>query len=144
LCRKHSVKRPSTRKSCFHDLNRNGSRRLGRNESGRLTCKTLLSFILFLLLLFMSKKALASWGPVQNKAFQLGFKEKGWDAYETDGKKIKQIVLNDATIFAAVKPWFHKNEGGEKKSTTRFTHNTRVVLVSISRYLPRSGSVEVC
>jgi hypothetical protein len=69
---------------------------------------------------------------------------KGWDAYETDGKKIKQIVLNDATIFAAVKPWFHKNEGGEKKSTTRFTHNTRVVLVSISRYLPRSGSVEVC
>ena len=64
-----------------------------------------------------------NWGNKQNLAFQRGFKDKGWDPHLTDGKKIRQTVINEPDIFAEVKPWFSQKDGGTKSNNnTIYTH----------------------
>ena len=87
-------------------------------------------------------------GPTQSNACQTGFKERGWDPYEQNGKRINQIIKGDADLFAILKPFFSQSDGGNKKNNnTIYGHYkaqaseyiTQLALRGIRRGMSRRG-----
>ena len=70
-----------------------------------------------------SSSSKESFGHVHTNALQTGFKERGWDPYETQGKRINAIIKGETDLFAVLKPFFSEADGGTKRNNNSiYTH----------------------
>ena len=71
----------------------------------------------------MPPKSSVWWGNDHKEAILKGFREHGFDPFETDGKKINKILKSRPGVFKLLKPFFSLNEGGTKAhNNTLYQH----------------------
>ena len=59
------------------------------------------------------------WGNDEKEAILKGFRERGWDPSETDGKKINKVLKSEPDLFKVLKPFFSLSDGGSKTSNNQ-------------------------
>jgi len=90
------------------------------------------------------KQKATTFGSEHKEALQRGFKEFGWDPYETEGRNIKRIIESTPELLVILKPLFGTSDGGTKANNNSLyghykTQASEYILLCARKGIRRRG-----